>query len=238
MEIVLILEDEEHTLQFLECLVSAHPLVDKVIGVSNSTDAIQKARDEKPSIAFLDIELAAEDHLNGIQTAEFIATFSSETKLVFVTGHSDYAIESFSAHPYDFIMKPINKNKLLNIITKLLTQASTQSPSKKVRFRSENSTIFVDEDHIHFIEKKGKTISIYCKETVYSFQGCLSDLESRLPKQFIRCHKSYIVNINNIVRITPVGNRSYAVHFHDYKETAWISRSKYDQHKHLFSSNY
>jgi len=149
MKKILILEDDKNILQFLENLVSDHPLVNMVIGVTNSNDAVQKAIDEQPDIALFDVELAPEDNLNGIRTAEIISAVSPETKLVFITAHDKYALQSFVVHPYDYITKPINENRLLKTITKLLTHKSSVSPvSSKIRFRVQNSVIFVDTDHI------------------------------------------------------------------------------------------
>jgi len=233
---VLILEDEKYTLRFLCQLVAEHPLVKKVIPVSISIDAVQKSKEEQPIIAFLDIELELEDPMNGVETACLIKSVSPETKIIFVTGYAQYVMESFSVHPYDYVMKPIMKDKLFKIITEILTQSRTRSLTvKKLRFRNKGNIIFLDPDQILFIEKRGKGVYVHCKEEVYAVQDGLNELEFVLPEQFIRSHKSYFINLNNISLINSTGNRSYAVYFENYDQTAWVSRNKYDKYKHLFS---
>ncbi|MDD4171760.1 MAG: LytTR family DNA-binding domain-containing protein [Syntrophomonas sp.] len=119
MSTVLILEDEKWTLEFLEVFVSKHPMVESVFAVNNSQDAIETAQKHLPDIALLDIELKAKDTINGIQTAKMIASVSPATVLVFVTGYGKYAPNSFVVHPYDYLLKPIRKDKLTDIITEL-----------------------------------------------------------------------------------------------------------------------
>ncbi|HCF50236.1 MAG TPA: hypothetical protein DER60_08140 [Syntrophomonas sp.] len=118
MSTVLILEDERYTLEFLEAFVGNHFMVDAVFSVNNSQDAIKAAKKHMPDIALLDIELKPEDRFDGIQTAEMISSVSPNTVFVFITGYSKYALDSFMVHPYDYLLKPINKDKLAEIILK------------------------------------------------------------------------------------------------------------------------
>ena len=107
---ILLLEDEHFTRRFLKKLVSENNFVNRVIDTPCGKEAINLARKYKPNIALLDIELAPEEELNGIQVAKTIYDFNPEIYFVFITGYTQYVIESFAVHPYDYILKPVNKN--------------------------------------------------------------------------------------------------------------------------------
>jgi len=96
-----------------QVMENARTDVDEIVGAFNGMEAIRLAREYQPDIAFLDIELSLEEGFNGIQVAAMINDISPETKLVFVTGYTKYALDCYSVHPYDYLVKPITKGSLL-----------------------------------------------------------------------------------------------------------------------------
>jgi two-component system LytT family response regulator len=233
---VLIMEDEHYTLRFLEKLVSSHPLVEEVLATSQGDEAIRLAR-QLPDVAFLDIELAPEDELNGIQAARNINIISPRTKFVFITGYSKYAIDSFVVHPYDYVLKPVQKEKLMSIISRL-AQANEQScekEEKKLVLKSNEGLIFIDFNDIFFIEKISKKAFVHNRNGIFEASCSVQDLEKHLPNQFLRVHKSYIINLDKIGHIKDTGNQTYEVSFHGYKQIALISRNKFREHQDRFT---
>lgn len=113
MNSVLVLEDEHYTRQFISTLIEKHPLVDKVLSTDNSNSAIEITKEFLPSIALIDIELAPEDVFDGIQVSKIISAASPDSVIVFLTGYSKYSLASFAVHPYDYILKPIQKERLM-----------------------------------------------------------------------------------------------------------------------------
>lgn len=234
METVLILEDEEYTLEFLELLVSEHPLVDKVIAVNNSKSAITAAKNYLPQIALLDIELSPADSFNGIETAKMITKVSPETVFVFLTGYGKYALGAYSAHPYDYLLKPIQKEKLNSVITEIITQEDNVTNSKLI-LKVKEGTILIDADALVCIEKNGKKTIIYTDHDIYESSYNLNELESVLPEQFIRVHNSHIVNFSRIRMIKYTSSRNYQVLFEGCPSIAYMSRKKYEEYRHLLS---
>ncbi|MEA1960754.1 MAG: LytTR family DNA-binding domain-containing protein, partial [Bacillota bacterium] len=153
MATVLILEDEEYTLEFLELLVGRHPLVDKVIAVNNSQAAVTAAENYLPRVAFLDIELGPDDSFNGIQTAKVITKISPDTVCVFLTGYGKYALDAYSVHPYDYLLKPIQKDKLTDLLTEILSNRDNGLLNNKVAIRVKEGTLMLAPDSISCIEK-------------------------------------------------------------------------------------
>ncbi|MEN6350154.1 MAG: LytTR family DNA-binding domain-containing protein [Syntrophomonas sp.] len=234
MATVLVLEDEEYTLEFLELLVGKHPLVNKVIAVNNSQSAVTAAKDYLPQVALLDIELSPDDSFNGIQTAKMIAKISPDTVCVFLTGYGQYALDAYSAHPYDYVLKPIQKEKLVDLLTEIISDKNSRL-NGKVAIRTKEGVILLNPYSIACIEKKGKKTIVYADQDIYE-TGCnLNELESYLPEGFVRVHNSYIINISRILMLKYTNSRSYEVTFDNCPAIAYMNRKKYDEYKHLFA---
>lgn len=236
---VLILEDEEYTLRFLEKLISEHPLVKQAIGTSSSIEAINLAKQLAPDVAFLDIELKPQDAFNGIEVANSINSINPNIKFIFVSGYSKYAIDSFAVHPYDYVLKPIKKTKIFNILSELangIPQSRLQAnANQRLVFRSDEEIFFVNTDDVFFFEKLGKKAFIHCKNGVREATCIFNELEPLLGSQFMRVHKSFVINMEKINFIKDSGNQSYEIHFHNYSGVALMSRNKFRENQKLFS---
>lgn len=239
---VLILEDENYTLRFLEKLISEHPKVEQVLGTSISQEAIRLASEIVPDIAFLDIELAPEDNLNGIDVARAINTVSPRTEFIFVTGYAKYAVDSFSVHPYDYLLKPIKRDKVMQAISGLDAERQTinmhKSPNNRLVIRSSDSIVFINIDDIFFIEKQGKKAFIHSTGGVNESTCIFNELESLLGPNFLRVHKSYVVNMDKVSQIKDAGNQSYSIHFEGYDGIAIMSRNRFRIHIDRFTPSF
>lgn len=237
---ILLLEDEHYTRRFLKKLLSENSLVDRVIDTPGGKEAISLSVKHKPDIVLLDIELAPEEELNGIQVAKNIYEFSPETYFVFITGYSQYAVESFAVHPYDYILKPVKKDKVNEIISSLAVKAKkrngARSSPEKIMIKVKNEIIMIVPGHILFIEKQEKFNLIHTVNNVYKTNHqTLGELEDKLGGNFLRVHKSFIANLDKISRIREVSNRSYEIIFDGYDRVALMSRYKFEEHKHRFA---
>jgi two-component system LytT family response regulator len=207
---ILLLEDEEYTRRFLKQMILENPLVEEVIDTHSGSEAITLAKEHKPQIVLLDIELAPEESLNGIDVARIIYSYNPETFFVFITGYSKYAVESFSVHPYDYILKPIKKVKVLEVISSLagkvvaqqkITNSSLSNSSNnhdKILIKGKNEIVFIALNDILFVEKLDKKAFIHTNSTVLEINETLAELESNLGENYLRVHKSYIVNLNKV----------------------------------------
>jgi len=236
---ILLLEDEPYTRKFFKQLVSENPFVDRVIDTPSGKEAISLARQHKPNIALLDIELAPTEELNGIQVAKTIYAFNPEIYFVFITGYSQYAIESFAVHPYDYILKPVNKDKVKGIISslagKIKNNNDANSGSEKVLLKVKKEIAMITPEDIMFIEKQGKYSLVHTKSNIYKTHQTMGEFEDKLGSSFLRVHRSFIVNLDRISGIKEVSNRSYEINFDGYNKTALMSWYKYEEHKHNFT---
>ena len=237
---VLILEDEVYTLRYLQAIVSEHPMVKSVFETSDGKDAVRLAWEQKPNVALLDIELSPEDDYTGLEVAGIIAEISPATRFVFVTGYTQYALNSFTVHPYDYILKPITKDKIFDTLNGLAREYKQQSQSRPKRIvvqSGRQEIVFLVPSEIFFFERQGKTTLVHTRNGVYELARSLSSLTESLPGEFLRTHKSYIVNINRIRKVRNMGNRSWEIIFPGYDKPALLSRYKYEKYKELFASS-
>lgn len=239
---ILLLEDEHYTRKFLKKLVSENPFVDRVIDTPSGKEAISLARKYKPDIVLLDIELAPEEELNGIQVAKTIYDFNPETYFAFITGYSQYAIESFAVHPYDYILKPVKKDRVNEIISSLAGKVNKRNDPKSslekitLKVKNEiNEKLMIAPDDILFIEKQNKLSLVYTGSKIHKTYKTLREFEDKLGENFLRVHKSFIANLDKISGIREVGNRSYEINFDGYDQVALMSRYKFEEHKHRFT---
>lgn len=231
---ILLLEDEEYTRRFLKKMVLENPLVKEVYDTSNGAEAISFARDYKPQIALLDIELAPVEGLNGIDVARIIYNYNPNTTFVFITGYSKYAVDSFAVHPYDYILKPIKRERLLEVISTLASKVAKKAcreKKEKILIKQKNEMFFVSLKDIIFVEKIDKKSLIHTANNVYEINDTLIEIENTIGDEFLRVHKSYIVNLHKVKKIKDIGNRSYLIEFYGSNKNAYMSRYKFEEHR-------
>lgn len=240
MEIsVLVLEDEEYTRKYLVKLVEQHPGVGEVWGVGSGVEAVDIAVSHQPTLALLDVELGRKERYNGIQVAEEISRMSPGTRYVFITGYAKYALDSFVVHPYDYLLKPVDRTRLQNTLDAVTGLAKAQPPLvpaqlPAISMRTKGGTDLVAIADIIFIEIVNRQTKVHTLTTCYTSYHPLQYFINLLPATiFLQLHKSFLVNKNKISSIREVGYRSYELNFKDTTKTALMSRQQYMAHRHL-----
>jgi len=181
---------------------------------------IREASDDIPSIIFLDIEMPG---INGIETAKEIRQILPAVDIVFITGHPKFALDAFNVYAFDYILKPLSKERLENTLKLII---SKQEKSEKFIFVKSRGMLFkVRQEDIYFIEKIYNKCIIYTKDFTYNTVTPLKTFFDELdPEMFINTHKAYIVNKYKIRGYTASGNQAYEVYFSGFDKTARLSR--------------
>ena len=197
----------------------------------------------KPDVVFLDIGIKGQ---NGVECARRSARLS-KVKIIFATAHSEYMSEAFEIYAFDYLMKPFSierVNKTLDRIAALEIPAGFESGEKivktekrrdKLLVKGKESLSFVDIPDIILILRENNSTAIYTEKGSFATSASLAEIEQKLdPEQFLRSHKSYIINLSKIRKIEPYGRWTYTVHFQTGKETALITAEKYEEIKKRF----
>lgn len=149
-------------------------------------------------LIFLDI-LYEKHPANGIEIARKIRSFHTNTDFVFLSYSSDYALESYEVSPLHYIIKSPVMEKLEDALNRFFNKHSEQNFYIKTR----EGILSLPVSDILYFEIYGHNISVYVKSgKSHTFSGTLKKVESQLPPSlFIRAHKSFLVNMEHIVKI-------------------------------------
>lgn len=226
---ILLLEDELYTRKFLKKLLLENSLVSKVYDTSSCREALDIVKKHKPNIAMLDIELGANESVNGLGIAKIISKILPSIYFVFVTGYGKYAIDSFAVHPFDYILKPIKKEKILETVNGIVSKIEEEGP--KIAVQCKDEVVFIPLREIIYLETDERNILLHTRHNIYTVSDNLTSWEEKLGGDFLRVHQSFLVNKNKISKITNLGNRSFEIEFLSFSRKALMSRYKYEELK-------
>jgi len=242
----MLVEDEEGIRKLLNKIIEKKPDFEVIAESDNLTDAITLFMKKKPEVVFLDIEIKGE---SGLECAKVIADLAPKTKIIFATAHSEYMSDAFEVYAFDYIVKPFNVDRVNHTLERIeaLSEEKNQDNShldkivkyekglEKLLVKGKESMSFVDIKDIILVQRENGSTVIYTKNDSFSTSASLSDIEAKLDKdQFLRSHKSYIINISQIKKIEPYGRWTYVVTFKDINIDALMISEKYEEIKRRF----
>lgn len=169
--------------------------IDAKIGfkASNASDVINYLKNNKVDVLILDINLKSE--ITGCDIANMVRKKNKDVYIIFTTGHLEYVLIAYKYKTFDYLPKPIIDEKLEETILRLMDDIKS-TPSKFIRLNN-NKTI-INQDEVNYIRKDGMKL-VFCTNTrTYETYSSFNKIQNCLPDNFVRCHKSYIVNVKNI----------------------------------------
>lgn len=156
------------------------------------------------NVVFLDIEFSGCSE-NGLDIAEKIRNINKSCYLIFVTSHFEYIANAYKFKTFDYLFKSSIDFENINSTLKRLFDDISDSDTKFLKIDNKNT--FIDLNDILFIEKAGVKIIYHTYQGDYVSYNSFNKLS--LPQNFIRCHKSFIVNMDNISNISYTDNIIY-----------------------------
>lgn len=166
-----------------------------VFTTSNPHDVFTYVKNNSVDVVILDIDLKS--NISGLDIATKIRDINKKIYIIFASAHLEYLILAYKCKTFDYLTKPITLPNLEKTILRLYNDIREDvSNSSFIKINNKNSLI--KSDLIYFIEKDNTKLIFRGKNSDYSTCSTFTKIESSLPKSFIRCHKSYIVNLNNV----------------------------------------
>jgi two-component system response regulator AgrA len=149
----------------------------------------------KVDVLILDINLKT--NISGLDLARKVRKTNKYCYLIFLTGHLEYAMLAYKLKTFDYLPKPITYERIDETIVRLFEDINGL-PKKYIKIDNKNTII--DEAELFYIKKDGMKLVFHTSNRDYETYGSFSKIEPCLPSNFVRCHKSYIVNVNRVSR--------------------------------------
>jgi len=152
--------------------------------------------DTSYDILLLDIEM---DRMNGVDLAKTIRLSNNTVQIVFITGFPDFIAEGYEVSALHYLMKPVSEEKLHAVLDKAATNLAKAEKRLCVTF--DRQVDYVPLSQITYIEAQKQYVEIHTTEKCYRMKSSLSEVESKLDEYFLKCQRSFIVNLRYVTRI-------------------------------------
>lgn len=247
---IMIVDDEKIALDELKFLLSTYEDVHVIGAFTDPRKALETILITDVDVVFLDISMP---EIDGFMIAEAILKLKNPPYIVFSTAYDEYAINAFEINAIDYLLKPILEDRLDCTIKRIKEKINNTEKNQEVVSKCINNRYaehhiskipLWKNDRIYLIEPRditycssseGETI-IHTNNDEFITSDSLNYYENiLLPYNFFRCHRSFLIHIDDIKEITPWFNNTYAVTLKNSKETIPISRRKSKEFKELLN---
>ena len=218
---IAICDDEQNQIEYITSLVSSWSTSEEhncEIRTFPSAEAFlfEYEDDKAYDILLLDVEMK---NITGIELAKRIRKDNNRAEIVFITSHFEFVGEGYEVDELHYLIKPISADKLAQVLTKAAEKLSVEPPS--VVIACEGETVKLYESDILYVESFLHYIVIHTKDKEYKIKESISAFEEKLSNDFYRIHRSYIVSLKHITRISRTSVNIGKIEFP-------LSRGKYD----------
>src|SRR5688572_18615445 len=200
----IIIDDERLARQELKNLLSAYKEIDVVDECNNAETALEKINVLKPDLIFLDIQMPGK---NGF---ELLKELQDTPDIIFVTAYDDYAIRAFEVNALDYLLKPIQPQRLAEAIKKILSREAAEKRDLSIPL-TDNDQVFVKDgekcwfiklSEIRLFESEGNYVRVYFEKNKPLILKSLNTLDERLNNRiFFRASRKHIINLKWIETI-------------------------------------
>ena len=214
----LIVDDEELARSLLRELLEPHPEIRILAECANGFEAVKAILELKPDLLFLDVQMPK---LDGFEVLELMG---GEIAVIFVTAYDQYALRAFEVHAVDYLLKPFNaarfegaleraKHRLGQKLPPAAQLAAAARPPaqylERIAVRDGAKVHVIPVDKLDYVEAQDDYVLLKSEGSRHLKQQTISGLEGCLdPTRFVRLHRSYIVNLERIVKIEPYSKDS------------------------------
>jgi len=249
---VMVVEDEKEIRRILKEMIERQDGFQVVSDCADFAGAITDFLKYRPEVVFMDIDLNGE---SGLDCAKTITELEPKVKIIFATAHSEFMANAFEIYAFDYLVKPFNLErvgKTLSRIKYILSgeESNTYTVSEKTEdkvvrsfeqnqeklmIKGKEQLTFIDKRDIIMVERIDGVTIITTVDDIVQTSASLGSIEEKLDsKEFMRCHKSYIINLSMVSKIEVYGRWTYTVKLKNTNNTALMTAQKYDEVKKLY----
>jgi two-component system LytT family response regulator len=224
---VIIADDEPLARERLRGMIASRSECKLIAECKNGAEARDAITELEPDIVLLDIKMPG---LDGIEVAEAIA--HRQAAIIFVTAHDEFALRAFDVNALDYVLKPVDQGRLHLAIDKaerrmsdgkataiepglldfLETLRAERSYATKFLIRDTRDLYFIRAADVEWADAQGNYVRLHAGGKSHMLRRPFGEFEASLdPRRFVRIHRSTIVNLEQVSRLTPQGHGEYVV---------------------------
>ena len=206
-----VVDDEEPARLALRQSLTEIGDIEIVAECANGFEAVRAVADHAPDVLFLDVQMPK---LDGFDVLELVGR---ETPIVFVTAYDEFALRAFEVHAVDYLLKPVAVTRLRDAVARVRQRQGSRLPPagalraaaqgtgtwlERVVIRDGAQVHIVPIDRIDYVEAQDDYVAVHSGGRALLKEQTLGELEGQLdPRQFVRVHRSYLLNIDRLVRV-------------------------------------
>ena len=223
----IIVDDEELARDDLKVLLKDFPEIEIIDEAETAEEAKKLIKDLNPDLIFLDIQMPGK---SGFEMLEDVQT---DANIIFVTAYDEFAIRAFEVNAKDYLLKPVNKDRLSRAIERLKTEKENEN-NIQTKLLFTDSIFLLVNNHYQFVKissimkitSAGNYSEIYTSSKIKGLVlKSLKEWEARLPANyFVRIHRNAIINLEFVDRVEGWFNYSYKVFLKEIDEPLVMSR--------------
>ena len=225
---VLVVDDEPLAREKLCRWLAAESDVAQTWDCGNGFEALEVCAAQEVDLLFLDIQMPEMDGF------ELLSHLETKPPVVFVTAYDRYAIDAFELHALDYLLKPYDHARFVVALERARKQRTQQTNeqveallagfqernvAKRFAVREKERIVLLDVEDIGWLEAAGNYVTLHAGERQHLIRDSLTKIEARMdPQQFLRIHRSTMVNVAHIKELRPVSHGDCVVVLRDGSE--------------------
>ena len=235
---ILIVDDEPLARARIREMLKSETSIESIVEAANGGEAIERIRTDLPDVVFLDIQMP---DMNGFSVLELAGKelLSRIPAIIFVTAFDQYALKAFEFHALDYLLKPFDRDRFSEALDRARTQikglqngggsdprilgllekiTSEREYLEWVTIKKDERILLLKVADIHWVEAQGNYVLLKFEKESHLLRETMDKMESELdPRNFIRVHRSTIVNINQVKELHVWARGEYRVITHSGK---------------------
>ncbi|MBN2857948.1 MAG: response regulator transcription factor [Candidatus Delongbacteria bacterium] len=241
----IIVEDEELTRKGLINKLENFDEIGIIDTAENGIEAVEKINELKPDLIFLDIQMPGMNGFEVLQNLNYMPI------VIFTTAFDEYALKAFETNSIDYLLKPIEEERLAKAIGKLkkfstgenkkadfdsgiaslLSELKNrQDKITRIHIKIGDEVLFVNTSDIHYFKADNKYTTICTFDDEYIINDTLASLEDKLPENFVRIHRGFIINMDHLNKLKKWFGGKYVAVMKDKKKSEIpVSRNSKDK---------
>jgi len=231
-----IVDDEELARQVVREMLKSHPEIEVVGECANGFEAVKTVSECRPALLFLDIQMPK---LDGFEVLELL---EGDMAVIFVTAHDEHALRAFEVHAVDYLLKPFSKERFEAALERAKQRVGSSVPPVRElaaasRAPGEYAARIVVKDgtrvqiipvaKLDYVEAQDDYVALASQGKKHLKQQTIASLEAMLdPKNFLRIHRSYLVNVERVAKVEPYAKDTHVAVLQDGTQLP-VSRAGY-----------